>query len=38
MDHMDNTGMAAAVPLLGVAAGVPYMALPPTRGRRWAPL
>ncbi len=30
--------MVALVPLLGVAAGVPYVALPPTRRRRRSPL
>src|SRR6266536_5114880 len=38
MEPIDDIGMAAPVPLLGVAAGVPYVALPPTRGRRRAPL
>jgi dienelactone hydrolase len=38
MDHSHDPGMAAAVPLLGVAAGVPYVALPPTGGRQRGPL
>jgi hypothetical protein len=38
MEPIDDIGMAAPVPLPGVAAGVPYLALPPTYGRRRAPL
>jgi len=38
MERIHDTGMVAPVPLLGVAAGVPYVALPPTRRRRRAPL
>ena len=38
MEPIHGTGMVAPVPLLGVAAGVPYVALPPTRRRRGAPL
>jgi dienelactone hydrolase len=37
MKPIHDTGMVAPAPLLGVAAGVPYVALPPTRRRR-APL
>jgi hypothetical protein len=38
MERMHHTGIPAPVPLVGVAAGVPYAALPPTRKRRRAPL
>jgi hypothetical protein len=38
MEPIHDTGMVAPVPLLGVAAGVPYVALPPTPKRRRAPL
>jgi hypothetical protein len=38
MERTHHSGIPAPVPLVGVAAGVPYAALPPTRGRRWAPL
>jgi len=37
-DRMDDTGMVAPIPLLGVAAGVPYLALPPAGDWRRAPL
>jgi hypothetical protein len=38
MERTHHTGIPTPVPLTGVAAGVPYTALPPTRGRRGAPL
>jgi dienelactone hydrolase len=38
MDHMDRTGIGSAAPLSGVAAGVPYVVLPPAGGFRRAPL
>jgi hypothetical protein len=38
MDHIDHAGIPAAAPLTGVAAGVPYLALPPAGRARRAPL
>jgi dienelactone hydrolase len=38
MGHVNDTGIPAPGPLIGVAAGVPYVALRPARGRRRAPL
>jgi len=38
MELIDCTGSPAAAPLTGVAAGVPYVALPPSSGSRRAPL
>jgi hypothetical protein len=38
MGRVNGTGIPAPAPLIGVAAGVPYVALRPARGRRRAPL
>jgi dienelactone hydrolase len=38
MGRVNGTGIPAPAPLTGVAAGVPYVALRPARGRRRAPL
>jgi hypothetical protein len=38
MEPIDCTGSPAAAPLTGVAAGVLYVALPPSSGSGWAPL
>jgi hypothetical protein len=38
MELIDCTGSPAAAPLTGGAAGVPYVALPPSSGSRRAPL
>jgi pimeloyl-ACP methyl ester carboxylesterase len=38
MGGVNDTGIPAPVPLIGVAAGVPYIALGPVRGRWPAPL
>src|SRR2546430_17434869 len=37
MGRVNGTGIPAPAPLTGVAAGVPYVALRPARGRRRAP-
>jgi hypothetical protein len=38
MGRVNGTGIPAPGPLIGVAAGVPYVALPPAHGRWRAPL
>jgi hypothetical protein len=38
MEPIDRTGSPAAAPLTGLAAGVPYVALPASSGSRRAPL